>query len=88
MASAAVTRRLARLGQGVLSPAAGLAALARAMRAVGFARPRAAPVVTVNPFEWHTYSKAVLQVGLAGSIGAFLLQCHWRCPVAALQLVL
>jgi len=63
MASRAVVDRLDRIGQGVLSAEAGLAALSSALRAVGSLRPTAAPsVVTVNPFDWSKYERAVLQV--------------------------
>lgn len=54
MASAAVKERLNRLGQGVLQPASGLAALAAILRgAAGLGAGSA--VVTVNPFRWQTY---------------------------------
>lgn len=57
MASDAVKRRLVRLGQGVLHPATGLAALAAVLRcrtsmASGLC---GTSIVTVNPFSWHTY---------------------------------
>lgn len=55
MASAAVKDRLIRLGQGVLQPAAGLAALAAILRASAGALAAAAAVVTVNPWVWSTY---------------------------------
>lgn len=68
MASAAVKDRLNRLGQGVLQPSAGLAALAAVLRSASglinsqLAAPSAllggsasAAVVTVNPFKWATY---------------------------------
>jgi hypothetical protein len=63
MASRAVMERLRRLGQGVLAPEAGLAALAAVLRGAdaGAPRPRGAAVVTVNPFHWATYSRAVLR---------------------------
>jgi hypothetical protein len=51
MASASVLNRLERIGQGVLQPAAGLAALASVLQTVGLQQ---APAVqtTVNPFQW------------------------------------
>jgi hypothetical protein len=67
MASAAVKERLNRLGQGVLQPSAGLAALATVLRSapglMSLGAPAAAvlagaagpAVVTVNPFKWGTY---------------------------------
>jgi hypothetical protein len=66
MASAAVKDRLDRIGQGVLKPSAGLAALAAVLRSVsgmarlaapssGLAQGAGAAVVTVNPFKWSTY---------------------------------
>lgn len=66
MASAAVKDRLDRIGQGVLKPSAGLAALAAVLRSVSGMTSLAAPssslvqgagaaVVTVNPFKWSTY---------------------------------
>lgn len=68
MASAAVKDRLNRLGQGILQPSAGLAALAAVLRAAsgltslaapsaGFAGAAGSAVVTVNPFKWDTYLK-------------------------------
>lgn len=56
MASAAVKERLIRIGQGVLDPTAGLAALAAIFRTTATAaRPSGAPVRAVNPFVWRTY---------------------------------
>lgn len=68
MASAAVKDRLDRIGQGVLKPSAGLAALAAVLRSVsgmtslaapssGLVQGASAAVVTVNPFKWSTYLK-------------------------------
>lgn len=61
MASAAVAGRLRRIGQGVLRPEEGLAALSAALRAGRPGAPRAGAVVTVNPFDWAAYQRAVLQ---------------------------
>jgi hypothetical protein len=59
MASATVKDRLNRLGQGVLQPSAGLAALAAVLRSaaglMALAGTAGAAVVTVNPFKWGTY---------------------------------
>lgn len=66
MASTAVKDRLNRLGQGVLQPSAGLAALAAVLRSAAGLMTLAgrshaltgaagAAVVTVNPFKWSTY---------------------------------
>lgn len=56
MASAAVKDRLNRLGQGVLQPSAGLAALAAVLRSCSRLTRLAGPsVVTVNPFKWDRY---------------------------------
>lgn len=66
MASAAVKERLHRLGQGVLQPSAGLAALAAVLRSASGLMSLSAPsatlagaagaaVVTVNPFKWDNY---------------------------------
>jgi len=74
MASAAVKERLTRLGQGVLQPSAGLAALAAVLRSasglISLSAPSAtlagaagAAVVTVNPFKWDTYL-GNMQVGV------------------------
>lgn len=63
MASKVVEERLVRIGQGVLRPEAGLAALAAALRGVASGRPLVGAVVTVNPFDWATYQRTVLQVG-------------------------
>jgi hypothetical protein len=55
MASAAVKDRLKRIGQGVLEPSAGLAALAALLRNTT-THPGASPAVTcVNPFAWPAY---------------------------------
>lgn len=55
MASAAVKDRLKRIGQGVLEPSAGLAALAALLRHTT-THPGASPAVTcVNPFSWPSY---------------------------------
>lgn len=76
MASAAVKDRLNRVGQGVLQPSAGLAALAAVLRAAAGLTSTAVPsaraagaagpaVVTVDPFKWSTYLEQ-MQVGRRG----------------------
>lgn len=71
MASTAVKDRLNHLGQGVLQPATGLAALAAILRATagvsrsalhgksgaiaGAGADPSPAVVTVNPFKWKAY---------------------------------
>jgi hypothetical protein len=55
MASAAVTSRLERIGQGVLSASQGLAALASALRALPAAPLCQPPLMCVNPFAWAAY---------------------------------
>lgn len=57
MATQAVLNRLERLGQGVLQPQTGLAALAAAMQATSAACFASAPsaVMTINPFSWGRY---------------------------------
>jgi hypothetical protein len=64
MASRGVMERLKRLGQGILEPAAGLSALAAALRGADVGEPlRSAgtAVLTVNPFDWPTYARTVLR---------------------------
>jgi hypothetical protein len=78
MASKAVVDRLNRIGQGVLQPEAGLAALSAALRGLTACAPRAAAVVTVNPFDWPTYKRAVLQVGHWGVGWAAMTMRHRR----------
>jgi hypothetical protein len=51
MASAAVKARLERIGQGVLSAAAGMAALRAVLCYVAAGPARAPAVTTVNPFR-------------------------------------
>lgn len=56
MASEAVKARLQRIGQGVLRPEVGLAALSNMMRALQQPLQPALPaVVAVNPFNWSMY---------------------------------
>jgi hypothetical protein len=57
MASQAVKARLERIGQGVLSPQAGLEALAAVLRGNSGAGNTPA-VVCVNPFDWGRYLSA------------------------------
>jgi len=55
MAAASVLSRLERIGQGVLRPEAGLAALSHVLRRAAAGLQPPLPVVTVNPFKWDTY---------------------------------
>lgn len=58
MATDAVKARLERIGQGVLQPAAGLAALGRVLQHFASAAgtvSRPLTVLTVNPFHWDRW---------------------------------
>lgn len=89
MASAAVVARLERIGQGVLRPAAGLAALAHALQAAAAVtpspalawggRPPGTGVLTVNPFAWDRY--VCERRGAQGPV----LHVACRCQVAFQQ---
>lgn len=90
MASAAVKDRLNRLGQGVLQPSAGLAALAAVLRSAAGLRSLGHPsaglvgaagsaVVTVNPFKWGTYLKHMqVSIGEGGVLSYTMLLSELR----------
>jgi acyl carrier protein len=58
MASEAVLRRLARIGQGMITAEQGLLSLAAVLRAAGATAAPALPQLAVNDFIWGTYLKA------------------------------
>jgi hypothetical protein len=77
MASEAVKVRLERLGQGVLSPQAGLEALSQILRgglAATFSACQAVPsLICVNPFKWKKYLETV---GMGQRVPEMYCQLH------------
>ena len=61
MATDAVLARLKRLGQGVLQPSAGLAAMQAVLHSMATASQSTA-VIAVNPFDWPTYTAAMTPI--------------------------
>ena len=61
MASEAVQARLERIGQGVLAPSQGLAALRAVLQLQAAGSADAVPQVAVNPFNWASYLPQLTQ---------------------------